>query len=326
MKTDDLIVEPFPDQVDEPAFKLRSIRRVEAQTDEPLLSSALMKCGNTKTLADTVQVSKVCQTDDFSLTCDENGVDPRVIVLKFKEKGSTHSKANRKAGKARAKLVTNACVGQGANCNFTPADFVTESEDAASFDQKEFEIKYLCSYGDALPVQTGSEPRACCKAMTPECLACTEGITVAEYCGRPENADKCAKVFLSSALNEAPSDLFLEAANVKCGSTKSLSNTVDVGKVCQDTNFDLTCDATRTGARVIVMKFKDTALEKPTSKQEKKEMHRTMKARAKAATDLCDAQRDSGSCSFALEDVVEVDPASLVDHVFKVKYLCSYDA
>merc|ERR1719204_2767101 len=40
-----------------PAFKLRSTRRVERFTDEPMLSSALVKCGGAmKTLADTVQV------------------------------------------------------------------------------------------------------------------------------------------------------------------------------------------------------------------------------------------------------------------------------
>ena len=34
------------------------------------------------------------------------------------------------------------------------------------------------------PVSTGVpiEPRICCRAMTPECLACTQGVTVAEYC------------------------------------------------------------------------------------------------------------------------------------------------
>lgn len=27
-----------------------------------------------------------------------------------------------------------------------------------------------------------NKPRACCRAMTPSCLACTKGQTVAEYC------------------------------------------------------------------------------------------------------------------------------------------------
>merc|ERR1712051_968173 len=71
------------DQEEVVPFKLRSTRRVESQMDEPFLSSALMHCGKTKTLADTVQVSKYCGADNFELTCDANGVDPRIIILKF---------------------------------------------------------------------------------------------------------------------------------------------------------------------------------------------------------------------------------------------------
>lgn len=35
---------------------------------------------------------------------------------------------------------------------------------------------------DAVPTLYGDDPRACCRAMTAECLACTEGISVEEYC------------------------------------------------------------------------------------------------------------------------------------------------
>lgn len=199
-----------------------------------------------------------------------------------------------------------------------------------TFAGKNYKVKYLCSYGDALPVDTPaeSEPNACCKAMTPECMACTQGITEAEYCAMPENAENCGAQLLRSTRFEAPSDLLLESALVKCGSTKAMSNTVDIGKVCADTDFDLACDDTRTGARVVVLKFKDTSAEKPLAKADKKAMKKTMKSRAAAATNICDAQRDSSSCSFTLEDVVDetTDLTTLVDHVFNVKYLCSYDA
>lgn len=321
--------EPVVEEV--PTFKLRSTRRVEKFMDEPLLSSALVKCGGPlKTLADTVQVGKACASDNWSLTCDANGVDARIIVLKFKEEGAPHSHKNKKIGKARAKLITNKCVGSAGSCDFTVDDFMTESENAADFAGKNYKVKYLCSYGEALPVEApvDPEPHMCCKAMTPECMACTEGITVAEYCAIPENAEICGNQILRSSRFEAPSDLLLESALVKCGSTKAMSNTVDIGKVCADTDFDLACDDTRTGARVIVLKFKDSSMEKPVVKADKKAMKKTMKSRAAAATDICDAQRDSASCSFTLEDVVEetTDLTSLVDHVFNVKYLCSYDA
>lgn len=308
-------------------FKLRSTHRVESQSDEPFLSSALMHCGKTKTLADTVQVGKYCAADNFELSCDANGVDPRIIILKFKQSGQPHSHKNKKAGKARAKLVTNACVGSGSTCNFTPDDFVTESENAADFAGKNFEIKYLCSYGDALPVETPAEPHACCRAMTPSCMACVEGITEAEYCGRPENANMCANQLRLASQLEAPSDLLLESANVKCGALKSSSNTVDFGKACSDSSFQLPCDDTRTGARVLVLKFKDTTAGRPADKASKKQAKKAMKARAVAATNLCDAQRDSSTCAFDLADVVDstVDLTSLTDHVFNVKYLCSYD-
>lgn len=327
-KLDSEIEEP----VMEPAFKLRSVRRVAPEADEPFISSALMHCGKTKTLADTVQVGKVCGADNFELTCDANGDDPRIIILKFKEKGVAHSHKAKKAGKARAKLTTDACVGTGASCNFTPDAFVTESETAADFAGKDFEIKYLCSYGSALAVEApgNGESQACCKAMTPECMSCAEGITEAEFCGKPENAEVCgeSQFMLSSERYEAPSDLLLEAAHVQCGSTRQMSNTVDFGKACADHDFELTCDATRTGARIIVLKMKDTGLEKSLDKAEKKERKKTMKARAAAATDVCDSQREQESCSFSLDDVVDAstDMTSLVDHVFKVKYLCSYDA
>jgi len=289
-----------------------------------------LHCDGSKQIADTVEVSKVCAADDFSLTCDANGVDPRIIILKFKEDGAPHSHKNKKAGKARAKMITNHCVGQGATCDFTADDFVTESENAADFAGKQFKVKYLCSYGDSLDVAVGTpEPHACCKALTPECMACTEGITVSEYCGREENAEICGGgPQLRMSLYEAPSDLLLESAHVQCGGTKAMSNTVDFGKVCSDSTFDLACDATRTGARIIVLKFKDTSAPKPTDKAGKKEKKKGCKARAAEATNLCDAQRDTGKCSFKLEDVLDasVDATTLVDHVFNVKYLCSYDA
>lgn len=312
----------------EPAFMLRSTHRVAPQADEPFLSSALMHCGRSKILAETVQVSKYCGSDNFELTCDADGDDPRIIVLKFKESGKHHSHKRKKAGKARAKLVTDACVGTGASCNFTPDAFATESETTADFAGKKFEIKYLCSYGSALAVEApGGELNACCKALTPQCMACVEGITEAEYCGRAENAEICGELRLSSRY-EAPSDLLLESALVKCGNTKQVSNTVDFGKVCSDNDFELTCDNTRSGARIVVLKFKDTAAEKPVEKAAKKEWKKGMKVLAAAATDLCDAQRDSASCTFGLEDVLDAstDMTTLVDHVFNVKYLCSYDA
>merc|ERR1712113_302694 len=159
--------------------------------------------------------------------------------------------------------------------------------------------------------------------MTPECLSCVEGITEAEYCGKPENAEVCGERFFLSSAYEAPSDLLLESAHVKCGATKAMSNTVDFGKVCSDNDFELTCDATRTGARIVVLKFKDTALEKPTDKAAKKERKKAMKGQAAEATNLCDSQRDADSCTFTLEDVVDAstDLSALVDHVFNVKYL-----
>jgi len=39
---------------------------------------------------------------------------------------------------------------------------------------------------------TKRQPRACCMAMTAECMACTEGLTVEEFCSKPELAATAA--------------------------------------------------------------------------------------------------------------------------------------
>merc|ERR1712026_558343 len=80
--------EEIEEPIIEPAFKLRSTHRVEDFTDEPFLSSAKLKCDGSKMIADAVQVNKACASDNFSLTCDANGVDARIIVLKFMEDGA----------------------------------------------------------------------------------------------------------------------------------------------------------------------------------------------------------------------------------------------
>jgi len=301
-----------------PQVFLSAMRRSQP---EPLLTSANVKCDQMKMLADSVQIGKACGADDFSLTCDPQGVDPRIIVLKVKEQGAPHSHKNHKKRKQRQQLINDVCTNTATpgTCSFAADDFLLDTEGVGDNAGKNFKIKYLCSYGEPLPQEV------CCEAMTAECLACSEGQSVDEFCLDPANAEYCNQdpIFLSSAEYEEPSEFLLQSALVKCGNTKTLSDSVDVGKVCSDHDFTLTCDATRGGDRVIVLKFKDTSAEAGAGKSHKK----TCKARAVTASNLCDNQRGSGSCTFSLDDVIEAetDLATLTDHVFNVKYLCSYD-
>ena len=75
--------------------------------------------------------------------------------------------------------------------------------------------------GSAAQARTGSpiEPRICCRAMTPECLACTKGVTVAEYCKQnacpssdPPSAQSANSVISISSGEHRPGLRMLAAA------------------------------------------------------------------------------------------------------------------
>ena len=57
-------------------------------------------------------------------------------------------------------------------------------------------IKYVCS---PLVEDESEAPRACCKAFTAECLACTVGQTAYEYCRRYPQTVGCQGIVLLSS-------------------------------------------------------------------------------------------------------------------------------
>lgn len=252
---------------------------------EPFLSNVQIKCGKTKHVSGYTEVTKMCETSNsFTASCN-SGNDARIIFLKFKETGSKKSKKAKKAGKARAALATNFCTGNnwsGNTCTFASSDILLEETEDLT--GVSFDIKYVCSYG--------------------ELLTTTE-----------------APAMLSSAL-EQPSELFLQSALLKCGKQKMMSDAVQIGKVCNDVDFNLSCDANGQDARVIVLGF--------WSGKKTKEGKRVARKRASKATDLCNSSENfsNNACSFSLADVYleGESETDFVDTTFNVKYLCSFSA
>lgn len=138
--------------------------RASEQPSEPILESALVKCGKRKSFSSTVEVAKVCSDRDFELTCNTNG-DPRVIVLSMWE-GSRSEKSNKDA-KRRASLATDVCAGDNfvdGVCSFSVEDVALEEDKAADLTvDPTFTVKYLCSYDTPIidytevPVEEPSE-------------------------------------------------------------------------------------------------------------------------------------------------------------------------
>merc|ERR1712050_258188 len=71
---------------------------------EPLLTSALVKCGGRKEYASTVEVAKTCSDKDFTLSCNPDA-DPRIIILSMWDGNTKGSKT----AKRRAKAATTFC-------------------------------------------------------------------------------------------------------------------------------------------------------------------------------------------------------------------------
>lgn len=253
----------------------------EALMTEPFLANAQVKCGKRKQVSKYTEIVKSCETaGTFEATC--SGTDARIIFLRFKQNGQRKSKEAKKAGKARSSLATNFCYGQDTTCTFELKDILINEETEESMQGETFDYKYICSYGEEL--STDSAP-----------------------------------VTLSSTL-ENPSEMLLQSALLKCGKNKMIADTVEVGKVCGDDNFQLSCNAEGKDARVIVLGFwngKKSRTGRKVSRQ-----------RARLATEACNdgSHLENNVCSFSLADVYLTgeDETTFVDTTFNVKYLCSF--
>jgi len=253
----------------------------QALLAEPFLASANVKCGKRKQITEYTEIVKSCESaGTFEATC--SGTDARIIFLKFKQTGVQKSKAAKKAMKARSSLATNFCQGEDTTCGFELKDILINEETEESMQGETFDFKYLCSYGEALSTEE-------------------------------------APVVLSSTL-EPPSEILLQSALLKCGKSKMMAETVEIGKVCADNNFELSCNTEGQDARVIVLGF--------WSGKKTRTGRRTSRKRAHKATELCHdaANFENNVCTFTLPDVYldgETE-TSFTDAVFNVKYLCSF--
>jgi len=138
--------------------------KASEQPSEPILESALVKCGKRKAYSSTVEVAKVCSDHDFELSCNTDG-EPRVIVLSMWE-GNRDTLSHKKA-KRRASLATDVCTSEKFSegiCSFSLEDvlFEEEKQDPTSTVDTTFTVKYLCSYNaptinfDEVPVEESS--------------------------------------------------------------------------------------------------------------------------------------------------------------------------
>merc|ERR1712080_59150 len=112
---------------------------------------------------------------------------------------------------------------------------------------------------------------------------------------------------------------FLSTALVKCGEpNKPISDRLDIGKVCGESSWTLSCDNSRQDTRVIVTKFKDsTSAKTPDSKKNGKK-------RTRKANDFCHDNTTDGTCTFALSDVTLKNEVIAPETTFIVKFMCSY--
>jgi len=115
---------------------------------EPLLSSALVKCGNRKEYASTVEVAKVCSDQDFELQCNPEN-NPRMIVLAMWD--GNRSEKHSKIAKQRAKAATNLCSTlENGVCTFSMSDLSDTTTEAPAepdvLSDVSISVKYLCSY------------------------------------------------------------------------------------------------------------------------------------------------------------------------------------
>jgi len=113
---------------------------------EPLLTSALVKCGKRKEYASTVEVAKACSDQDFTLSCNPDK-DPRIIILSMWDGDTKGSKT----AKQRAKAATTFCRDLvGGVCTFSLSDLGETTTEAPLepdvLADKSISVKYLCSY------------------------------------------------------------------------------------------------------------------------------------------------------------------------------------
>jgi len=114
---------------------------------EPLLSSALVKCGKRKEYSSTVEVAKTCSDVDFELDCNPDA-DPRIIVLSM-----WAGKHGDKAAKERANSATNFCTHNlvDGKCVFSLSDLGVDPEPSTTepdvLVDSTMGVKYMCSYG-----------------------------------------------------------------------------------------------------------------------------------------------------------------------------------
>eukprot|EP00494_Astrolonche_serrata_P001992 UN01998 len=198
------------------AIRLTQPLQMPEYEEMPFLSAAMVRCGGSKKKADYLEGGKVCdKAGDFHIECALHGDNPRVIIMKVREKRDktiTRTKQERKDARAQERdylaAANDYCGGNVGSCDL----------DAAALggglkENWKYKVSYLCSFTSVIEDAAPPPP-----------------IFLGSPWETEEELDESEGLFLS--------------ARVKCGQPlANVGNYVQEGKACTEDNANGNDDA-----------------------------------------------------------------------------------